>query len=106
MQDVIVDRDGNELHVDDRVIVVEPGLDFNSNTIGKEATVRVIGAGSGSYEIGLCFDEAIAGGHSLGGMLDVPTGYFGFGAQVVLTNDIPANITVSFEDLFGDISKL
>ena len=103
MQDV-VDRNGNELHVDDRVIVVEPGLDFNSDTIGKEATVRVIGGGG--YEIGLCFDEAISGGHSLGGRLNVPTGYFGFGAQVVLTNDIPANITVSFEDLFGDISKL
>lgn len=100
----VVDANGIELHVGDRVIVVEPGLDFNRSTIGKEATVRVIGAGG--YEIGLCFDEAIAGGHSLGGRLDVPTGFFGFGAQVVLTNDVPANITVSFEDLFGDISKL
>lgn len=101
---VVVDSGGNELHVGDRVVVIEPGLDFNSDTIGKEATVLVIGAGR--HEIGLCFDDAIVGGHSLGGRLDVPTGYYGFGAQVILTNDIPANITVSFEDLFGDISKL
>ena len=101
MDNKVFDAEGNELHIGDRVVVGDVGLDFNVSTIGKEGTVVVLH--SGGYEVGLLFDDNVSGGHSLGGRVDNRRGYYGCGAQVSAACSKPVEITVGFDELFGDI---
>lgn len=93
-----IDSEGNELHVGDRVIVVdEYGLDGNRHTVGKSGTIKT----ANDNWVGVEFDVNVEG-HDLDGRTKYGYGYFGSSRSLLLLSENQdVEIVITIDDVFG-----
>lgn len=96
---MVVDSEGNELRIGDRVITVGVyGFEDNENTIGVPGTIRSISKGGW---VGVEFDEYVEG-HSLQGLAKDGYGYGGCSSQLrLLCENQDVEIVITIDDIFG-----